>query len=45
MPSGKPTENFDIATLLKSEAAVKFKKLGELTILSKDSEALFMRCG
>jgi hypothetical protein len=37
VPSGKPTQNFDIATLLKSEAAAKFRKMGELTILSNDS--------
>jgi hypothetical protein len=39
------SEKFDITTLLKNEAAIKYKKMGNLTILSRNYETLFLRCG
>ena len=41
----KFTEKFELATLLKSESIDKYRKMGKLTILSRNYETLFQRCG
>jgi hypothetical protein len=40
-----PSEKFDIRTLLKNESAEKYKKISNLTVLSRNYETLFLRCG